>query len=189
LFDLDEEDAPTLGRLGQHAAPGLLGLLDHQASALACSIEQRVPIGAGPVEDRRHVRLRSLLDGARSQLGMGDALGRRRLGADLDVGGLLLRVPDDRTRGLLGRVDEPGRLVMRVAQELGALLAERSRQLVVADLRVGRALLGRRQLFEQRLLTRLPSRELGCEFLEIGRHLGGVEAAPVPRERPTRHLV
>ena len=152
LLDLYPEAAPPRRQVGQHPASCLLDL-----------VEERPPLVLGAGDDRltRGNRLGddpltlhpSLLFGVRhQQLNLTDPLGRRRLGALLQLVDLALRVPQQRRRTLLGLDDDPGCLLVGVAEDLGAVLAEGGGQRGLVHHRVGRPLLGLGQGGPQLLL-------------------------------------
>ena len=145
-------------------------------------VEERVAVLTSPLKNRRHVGLHALVHGTGGQLRLGDPLGSRGLRGNLDVGGLLLGVTHEHGRGLLSGCHQPGRLLVRVAQHLGALLTESGSEPVVVDGGIGGALFGFGELTKQVFFARFPRRELGRKLLEIAGDLRRVVAATIPRE-------
>ena len=81
-----------------------------------------------------------------------------------------------RRRRLLGLGHDPGRLLVGVAQDLRAVLAERRGQRGLVDHGMGRPLLGLGHGRPQLLLLLLHGLEGAGHRLEVGPHLVGVEA-------------
>ena len=175
LLNLDPEAAPPCGQVGQHPASRLLDLVEEGAALVL-----------GPGDDRLTRRNRlgndaltlhpSLLFGVgHQQLHLDDPLGRRRLGPLLQLVDLALRLPQQRGRPFLGLDHNAGRLLMGVAQDLGAVLAQRGREGGLVHHRVGGPLLGLGQGGPQLLLARLERLEVPGDRLEVGTDLVGVE--------------
>ena len=137
---------------------------------------------------RLRLLLHLLLDGTGAQLGVGDALRRRRLGPDLHVVGLPLGLVEQAGRALLGLADDAGRLLVGSAQHLGALLAEGGRQGGLVEHRVLGPVLGIVDLTAEVLLPLLPGGQLTGHHLEERADLLGVEAPAHRQEGVASHL-
>ena len=177
LLYLDPEPAPPCGQVGQHPAAGLLDL-----------VEKGTPLVLGAGDDRltRGDRLRndaltlhsSLLFGVRhQQLNFDDPLGGRRLGQRLQLVHLALRLAEQRGRPFLGLDHNPSRLLVGVAQDLGAVLAQGRRQGGLVHHGVGGPLLGLGQGCPQLFLARFERFEAAGDRLQVRAHLVGVETA------------
>ena len=89
---------------------------------------------------------------------------------------LALRLPQQGGRPFLGLDDDPGRFLVGVAEDLGTVLAQRSRQRGFVHHRVGGPLLRLGQGGPQLLLACLERFEAAGDRLQIGTDLVAVEA-------------
>ena len=99
-----------------------------------------------------------------------------RLAPLLDLVGPALRLTQEGGGTFLGLDHDFGRLVMRMAEDLGAVLAERGRQGGLVDHRVGRPFVGLGHRVPQFLLSLLEDLDTPRHRLQIRLDLVDVEA-------------
>ena len=178
LLDLDPEPAPPGGQVGQHTAARLLDLVEEGPTLVLGAGDDCLPRGNGIGNDPLALHPGLLFRVRDQQFHFDDPFGRRRLHARLQLVDLALRLAQQRGRPLLGLDDDPGRLLVGVAQDLRAVLAQRRREGGLVDHRVGGPLLGLGQGRPQLFLARLERFEAAGHRLEVRTHLVAVEAPP-----------
>ena len=94
----------------------------------------------------------------------------------LDLVGPALRLAQEGRGTFLGLDHDFGRLVVGMAEDLGAVLAERSRQRRLVDHRVGRSFVGLGHGVPQLLLPLLEHLDAPGHRLQVRLHLVDVEA-------------
>ena len=178
LFDLDPEGAPARGQVGQDPATRLLHLLQQCPPLVLGPRDHCLAVGHRVGDDPLALDAGLLLRVGHQQLHLDDALGDRRLRLRLEVVDLALRLPQQRRRPLLCLGDDASCLLVGMAQDLRAVLAQRRRERGLVDQGVGGPLLGLGQGGPQFLLTLLDGLEAPGHRLQVGAHLVGVEAPP-----------
>ena len=176
LLNLDPEAAPPCGQVGQHPAPRLLDLVEEGAALVLGTGDDRLARGNRLGNDPLTLHPSLLFGVGHQQLHLDDPLGRRCLGALLQLVDLALRLAQQGGRPFLGLDHDPGRLLMGVAQDLGAVLAQGGREGGLVHHRVGGPLLGLGQGGPQLFLARLERFEAAGDRLQVGTDLVGVEA-------------
>ena len=183
LLNLDPERATPRRQVGQHTAPGLLHLLEECPPLVLGAGDDRLPVGHGLGEEALALHAGLLLGVRHQQLDLDDALGRRGLGARLQLVDLALGLAQQGGRTLLGLGDDSCRLLVGVAQDLRAVLPQRRREGGLVDDGVGGPLLGLGHGGAQLLLALLECLDAPRHRLQVGPHLVRVEAPPHDGER------
>ena len=177
LLDLHGHGPAALGQVGQHPATALLGLFDQGQAPLVGSDDQRLALGLArpPATWRRSAATCSWTPPA-CDLGLGDPLGRRRLGLHLDVGRLALGLPHERAAA------SSACRVMRAASSWAlrstwALCWPRAAVSVASSMTGLRARSSASASWRRSsCVALLPGRQLAGHQLEEGAHLVGVES-------------
>ncbi len=178
LLDLDPERAAPRRQVGQDPPARLLDLLEQRPALVLGPGDHRLAFGHG-VGEMRSLSARASC----SALATNSSTSATRSAADASVrawsSSTWLCASRSSVGGpLLGLGDDPGRLLVGVAQDLGAVLAQRGRQRRLVDHRVGGPLLGLGQGRPELLLVLLERLDAPGHRLEVGPHLVGVEAPP-----------
>ncbi len=155
MLDLDRQCTPPRRQIGHEPLAGLLDLLEECAPLLLGPGDHGVTLGHRVEPDPLHVGQGLLAGVGHHELGLGHPFGRCSFGPLLDLIGPALRFTEEGGRTFLGLHHDFGRLVMRVAENLRAVLAERGRERRLVDHRVGRPFLGLRHRGAQLLLPLL----------------------------------
>ena len=170
--------APPRRQVGQDPPARLLHLLEQCPPLVLGPRDDRLALGHRVGEDALALDPRLLLGVGHEELHLDHPLGRRGLGARLELVDLALRLAQQGGGALLGLGHDLGRLLVGVAQDLCAVLAQRRGERRLVDHRVGRPLLGLGQGGPQLLLALLERLDAPGHRLEVGPHLVGVEAPP-----------
>ncbi len=178
LLYLDPHLATPRRQVGQHASACLLDLFEQGATLVLGLGQDGVALGRGLGQDPVALGPRLGLGVGHEQLHLPHPLGRRCLRTGLQLLDLLLRVAQHGRRPLLRLGDDPGGLLVGVAEDLGAVLAERRRQRCLFDHRVRGPLLRVGQGRAQLLLVLLEGLHAARHRLQVCPHLVRVEAAP-----------
>ncbi len=176
LLDLNRQRTTAARQIGHETLACLLDLLEERASLLLGARDHGVTLGHRVEPDPLHLGQRLLAGVGHHELGFGHPFGRRALAPFLDLVGPALRFTQEGGSTFLSLDHDFGRLVMRMAEDLGAVLAEGSRKGGLVDHRVGRPFLSLRHRGAQLLLSLLEELDTPGHRLQIRLDLVDVEA-------------
>jgi hypothetical protein len=176
LLDLNRQRTPAAPQIGHEAPAGLLHLLQERAALLFGPGDHGITVGHGVEPDPLDIGQCFLAGVGHHELSFCHPFSRCAFALLLDLIGPALRLTQEGRRTLLGLDHDFCRLVVRVAEDLGAVLAERGRKSGLVDDGMGRPFVGLCHRGAQLLLSLLEEFDAPSHRLQIRLDLVDVEA-------------
>ena len=182
------EPAPARKVAEQPLAHGLR-LTDHLLALHACRLQFGRGFRSGSLAERRALLQGRLTDAGRHAVGLVDALVQDGLGFVSEPGGVVFGLGPDPGGILFSLVADVGRGLARALEHPCRLLAERGRERLLVDLRVGGPLAGLVERQAELSFVLGQCEKLVTDPFQEEANLRLIEAAEGRRERTRCHLV